>query len=203
MRSYHKTRIISFLLFGLVLFGSMAGAVYAYLSAISGPAGDTLFPAPETDPVIATSSPVAESIADNLFVSVGDIGYPVYVRAAIVITWEDPSGAVYGQLPAEGQDYAISLNVGADGGWFLGSDGFYYHKARVPSSGQSAPLIYSLTPLDNAATPQGYTLHVQLVSQSIQAIGTTDANDIPAVQDAWKVVTIDRGTLELIPYSDP
>ena len=43
---------------------------------------------------------------ENVSVTVGDTDYPVYVRAAIVVTWQDADGTVYFAKPAA-TDYSL------------------------------------------------------------------------------------------------
>ena len=115
-----------------------------------------------------------------------------YIRAAIIVTWKNAeNGNVYGRMPVAGEneDYIISLN-GTD--WFLGSDGYYYHKKPVPpesQDGRTEVLINSCSPVAGKA-PEGYGLNVEILGSAIQSV--------PAyvVEQNWKVVTVsDDGTL--------
>ena len=167
-----------------LLLVSLPLAVYAYLYAGSGQLGNAFTPAPETDPAIS------ETFDDNekkdVSVSVGKTGYSVYVRAAIVVTWKDKDGNVYAEKPVEGVDYTIVLND--DGSWFE-YGGYYYHKAAVESEGNTEVLIEECAQLTTA--PSDYALSVQVIAQTIQAAGTTDTDDTPAVTDAWGVAVKD------------
>ena len=117
--------------------------------------------------------------------SVGNTEYPVYVRAKIVITWQKADGTVYFK-PVEADDYEIDLNL-TD--WEL-KNGFYYYKEAVESNGNTTNLINSCTQIKEAPA-DGYTLSVEIIVQTVQAIGSTDsangAEEVPAWEDAqWQ-----------------
>ena len=122
---------------------------------------------------------------DDLTVSVSDCGYPVYVRVALIVTWQK-DGNVYGQQPVEGtgKDYLITYNTDD---WFLGADGYYYCKNPVPSGGTTPALMkkdeQAIKQIGDAPD-EGYTMHVEVAAETIQAVGSTDSNT-KAVMDAW------------------
>ena len=136
----------------------------------------------------------------NVTVNTGETEYSVYVRAAIVATWENIKGEVHANVPVPGVDYELQLNVDTDTDtsrdWFE-KDGFYYHKKAVKSSDETAVLINSCKPLKKAPldkdNPENiYTLKVKIVTQTIQSAGMTDGDEtttpVPAVTSAWSVV---------------
>lgn len=161
--------------------------VFAYLSAFTGPLNNmfSVFSNPVT--TVNDTMDVVNSKKTNSCVNVGNPGYAVYVRAAIVITWEKSDGSVHAEVPLEGtgKDYLISLN---ETDWLKGADGFYYYRDMI-TSGDTAPLIVSLTEINQP--PEDFTMHVEIIAQTIQALGTTDVSDIPAVVDAWGVTLTD------------
>lgn len=122
----------------------------------------------------------------NVYIDVGDPGYTMYVRAAVVVTWKDDSGNVLGTVPKEGSDYTIYYN---NTEWF-NKDSFWYCKNAV--TGATPNLIIDCT-VNNPAPDDGYHLSVEIMAQSIQAAGTIE--DTPAVTDAWGV-TVVNGSLE-------
>lgn len=73
-----------------------------------------------------------------------------------------------------------------DTDWFQGSDGYYYYLYRVNSGGVTNELIESRKQTSEPPV-KGYALHVAVIAQTIQALGSTDENDIPAVTDAWEI----------------
>lgn len=201
-------RVPRILIVGVILLILLAGSALAYLfSSTRAGATSNFTPAKDSDPTINDTS---------FYVNVGDPGYAMYVRAAIVVNWEkkDSAGTYHASAPVVDTDYTISLNTAANGPWFRGEDGFYYHKTMVaydgtdPNSQNTAVLINSCQVKDEAVVPDGYHLNVEIIAQTIQALGTTDndvngnpvAVGIPAVEDAWKVVTVDSNG-SLIPIT--
>lgn len=182
---------ILIVLAAVALMAALSVAVYAYLSTASGSVENKFSVATESDPSINetfTNGIIKESVSVN----VGQTGYSVYVRVAIVVTWRNNNN-VYAQKPVEGTDYSISLKTGDNDFWFAGEDGFYYHKSPVESGDNTKDLIESCRQL--TAAPAGYSLHVEIIAQTIQAAGTTDpdgnGNSVPAVTDAWGVTVTD------------
>ena len=186
----------------------------AYLSTSIGGVSNIFRPAVEKVPNILEGDDgnTFDGITkEKVRVSVGATGYAVYVRAAIVVNWEEnkedaegkktiiaDTGVFHGDAPIAGEDYIIDLNVETNEPWFCGADGFYYHKAMINSEGVTADLIKSCK-MVTGKVPDGYHLKVQIIAQTIQAVGGTDADNTPAVTDAWKVVRVHTNTKELIP----
>ena len=52
-----------------------------------------------------------------------------YIRAAVIINFVSDDGKVLAAAPQEGTDYVI---VWSSHGWVKGSDGYWYHKKRLP-----------------------------------------------------------------------
>ena len=172
----------------LLVAAITAGSVVAYLKLNTGTVQNDFSVAPEHTPVIDES--FDGTIKQDVKVDIGNPGYAVYVRAAIVITWKNTDGNVLGQAPVKDADYVIELNTEA---WFE-EGGFYYCRNYVNSdsgSGNDSPvLIESVKLKDGAVVPAGYTLNVEIITQTIQAAGKTDDTETPAVTDAWGI-TVD------------
>lgn len=136
-----------------------------------------------TDPVVNEFTPgkvstsIEESMAGNeksnvYFTNTGNV--PAYIRAKLVITWQDGSGNVYGQAPALGVDYTMS---GLGSGWQQIGD-YYYYTAVVQPGGATGVLFSSIT--QKGKNPaEGYTLHVEILAEAIQAEPSS------AVTKAW------------------
>ena len=122
------------------------------------------------------------SVKEDVYFKVGDTDYPVYVRAAIVITWQNKDGIVYFSKPDPDSDYSIDLNLND---WELRTDGFYYYKSSVASGGSTSILINSCTQTNDAPV-DGYTLSVEILVQTVQAVGSTDGENGTPETDAWK-----------------
>ena len=156
----------------------------------------------------------------NVYFEVGDTEYPVYVRATIVFTWQDETGIVYYSKPIEATpilsdggeiigydgDYTIDLNL-SDTDWeYNEKDGFYYFKNPVKSGDKTGILINECRQV-NAAPVEGYTLSVEIIVQTVQAVGYTDEDNengvIPAYQDAWNLYTASGSETETEPETEP
>ncbi len=179
----------------LVILGILIGSVFAYLFSASGTVSNTL--APAVDPTIAvvetfTTNPDNKNfVKKDVAVDVGDPGYAVYVRVLMVVIWRDDAGKILSNRPSEGADYTWTLN---DDDWFkCQKDGFYYLKE--PVNGGATPILASEIEQLRSIS-DGYYLHVEIIAQTVQAVGTTDENPIPAVEDAWPNVKVVNGNLQ-------
>lgn len=180
--------LVSTLLMITAVLSLMVGGVVAYLSTYTGGVTNAFVADTPTDPAVLEDNFTGNS-KTNVKVDVGNPGYAVYVRAAVVVTWKDENGNVLGSLPIAGTDYSIDYN---EDDWFKAGDGFYYHRAPVAYDGKddtsklTKNLINSCTPI-SGRTPAGYGLNVEIIAQTIQAVGTTDVDNIPAVEAAWGI----------------
>lgn len=163
----------------LLLAFTVSGTV-AFLADNSGPVVN------EFTPVNVTPS-VTESFDHKVKKDVqiknsGNID--AYIRAMVIITWQNTEGQVLATLP-QADDYNISWGTGWDRDT---SDGFYYHTTKVAPGSLTSVLIEESKPL-KAAPVEGYTLHVEILAQSIQAQPTT------AVTNSWGVTVAADGTI--------
>lgn len=191
---------LSVVLLWIALAGMTVGSAVAYLSHSGGSVENKLKVAEPTNPLIQEE--MNGTLKSDVMVNVGSPGYAVYVRAAVVVTWKDASGNVLSETPVEGEknDYTIQMNK-VD--WFE-SGGFWYCRTMVPSGESSPVLIVSCSQVKEKGE---YSLSVDIITQTVQALGTTDKNDdpaiseIPAVQDAWgiKVSTEELTAGQLLP----
>ena len=172
----------------LVVVIAVAVPVYARYIKKTDMVTNTFSPADTSDPVIEEE--FDKETKTDVRVSVGELKYPVYVRVSIVVTWKDSKGIVFYQKPSDVTDYQLEL-VLED--WdFNKEDGYYYYKYPVPSNGTTSILIKSCTQRPGAKAPDGYTLSVEIIAQTVQAVGFTDGDgsnpdtEIPAYQDAWE-----------------
>lgn len=111
-------------------------------------------------------------------------GVAGYIRAEVIVSWENEMGVVYAKSPVAGTDYAIAYNLkgtGNDNGWIQGTDGYYYWPAEVAAGDSTGVLITTCQPVEGRA-PEGYTLVVDVLAQIIQS------NPNSAVTDAWGFV---------------
>ena len=171
------------LLVSLILVLSVTiGVSLAYLVATTGPVQNTFTPSSVTTEVDEEFENFVDTVKTDVSIkNTGDID--AFIRAAVVVTWQDKDGNVYGTAPVEGTDYEISYNLGdptnSEGKWILGSDGFYYWTKLVKSEKEDANdcntgvLISEAKPL-KAAPAEGYTLCIEILGSGIQAKPFTD-----------------------------
>lgn len=185
--------IIGVLMAALALTAVLGiGGTFAYLTVETAPVENVLKSS-------SVSSDVVEEFngAEKRNVAIKNTGdVDAYLRAAVVVTWQDASGNVYGQAPVKGADYKIEYGTV----WYLALDGFYYYPNRVPvgmCSGQAVAadtpdyLITECTPVSGKA-PEGYALHVEIISSAVQADGNTGGSTpVAAVVNAWDNDKID------------
>ncbi|MCH5316004.1 MAG: hypothetical protein J1E81_08820 [Eubacterium sp.] len=175
----------------VVLVTIIATAVLAAYLKNSIVIPNSFSPADSTKPIITEK--FENNVKEDVFFKVGNPGYPVYVRAKIVVTWQDKNGNVYYLKPQAGIDYDIDLNL-TD--WKLikenenDEEGFYYYNSRVESNGETTNLINICKPKADAPA-DGYSLSVEIIVQTIQAIGTTDADTYEDGTPAWEDVNWD------------
>ena len=116
---------------------------------------------------------------------------PVYIRVALVPTWEDDSNTAVA-IPASLSDLNITFGSAK---WVLSSDGYYYYTEKVAAGGTTEALITSATVNEDSAGYQaGYHMNLQVLAQNIQA------EPDEAVRDAWEtgVSAVDNGFLTII-----
>lgn len=157
-----------------------AGFAIAYLSATTDAVTNTFEEATASNPSV--SETFSNNIKSDVRIDIGSPGYAVYVRAALVINWkESANGSVLGTAPELGTDY--SLTLGDE--WVKAEDGFYYYLSPI-SSGKTPALIVECKPLVDAPE-EGCALNVEIIAQTVQAVGETDDGTALAVEDAWGI----------------
>ena len=174
----------------LTLLIGMVGGSLAYLITSTDPVKNVFTPG-------SVTPDITEEFEDNVKkdVAVKNTGnVPVYIRAKVIVTWENPDGTVLGEQPMAGVDYDITY---PPDGWIQGSDGFYYYTTPVGANASTGVLFTDCEP-KKPAPQEGYTLHVEILSQSIQADGVEGSGKYP-VTLAWgsHVTVNDDGTLSV------
>lgn len=137
-------------------------------------------------------------------INVGETGYPVYVRAVVIISWksvenenENEDDVVYVK-PIEGTDYEIEYNL-AD--WqpienTEKNETYYYYvgsnddsPAGVVKSNGTTTNLMTFNDKNTKPPFDGYKLNVEVIVQTVQAAGKADEDnpngEIPAWWDAW------------------
>lgn len=167
-----KKKTILMLAAMALLLTVTVGSTIAYLWTSTPAVTNTFTPA-------SSGTDITEDFKDNVKNTVqikntGDV--KSYIRAAVVVTWQNENGEVLGEVPVKDTDYSITWTRA---GWTdLQRDGFYYYNTVVEPGKSTGVLFTDCKPL-KAAPKDGYTLHVEIIAQSIQA------EPISAVQEAW------------------
>jgi hypothetical protein len=158
--------------------------VYAAMKKISNTVENSFSAAASVNPVVEQTFVAYRDLESNdVRVNVGDTDYPVYVRATIVVTWQNNEGEIYGTVPEEGVDYVLTINTSK---WdYNNTDHFYYYRDAVPSNTSTQALITNCREL-NEGPAEGYTLSVDVIAQTVQAVGGTDDESHSASADAWE-----------------
>ena len=162
----------------LLLLSVCTTGVFAYLKLSTKKTDNSFQSAHSVNPQI-NETKFDGSIKENVTVNVGETGYSVYVRAAVVVTWQDSDGNVYVVPPEEDKDYFIRYGDR----WKKRGD-YRYYDSVVGSGEVTAPLITECKPLKEAPV-EGYTLNVKVIAQTIQSAGSTDDGNDMAQNDVW------------------
>lgn len=200
MKNFKKSTVL--LLALVLLVASAIGVTFAFIVANSNPVTNTFEPGYVTTAVV-------EDFKDNEKndVKIQNTGnVHAYIRAEVIVTWQDEQGNVYGE-PVKDSDYSINY-IGVDNGnWFKGSDGFYYCKTAIApcthgdnckSEDCKTPVLFTGCAPLVAAPETGYTLHVEVIGSGIQSLGVDDKS-VDAVAKAWPAVVVTNGNLALAP----
>lgn len=156
-------RSIVLLLSLLLLVGVTCGGTLAYLAARTDPLENEFQPNQVKTKVVETFDAKVKSN-----VKVKNTGTTsAWIRAAIIVTWQDESGNVYGQAPVLDTDY--TLTFASDSGWTKGNDGFYYYTSPVAAEAETGVLISEAKPVAGKA-PDGYVLSIEIVCSGLQSV---------------------------------
>lgn len=148
--------LVSFLL----LLTVTVGGTIAFLMDTDGPLNNLFNPSKVTTKVEETLS---DNIKKDVYIkNTGDTD--AWIRAAVVVTWQDKDGNVYGQAPVKDTDYVITWGTG----WATGDDGFYYWTSPVEAeTGETGVLIETISPKGKPPA-DGYYLTVEIIGSGIQ-----------------------------------
>lgn len=169
MKNMKKKTILMLAAMALLLTVTV-GSTIAYLWTSTPAVTNTFTPA-------SSGTEIEEDFNGNVKNNVkikntGDV--KSYIRAAVVITWQNATGEVLSEVPAADKDYQITWTPE---GWTK-KDNFYYYNTPVEPGDSTSVLFTACKPL-KAAPKDGYTLHVEIIAQSIQAEPSY------AVTEAW------------------
>ena len=152
----------------LLLLTVTVGGTLAFLTTGAGPIANLFTHSQVTTKVDETVSGSTKS--DVTIQNTGNTA--AWIRAAVVITWQDAQGNVYGQLPEEGTGKDYTITWGTD--WKTGNDGFYYWPSPVAAGSETGELIESCTALQSKTVGTGtdavtYYLTVEVIGSGLQS----------------------------------
>lgn len=171
---FGKSKKTIALLTSLVLIiGIAVGGVIAFLVDKTDDVKNQFEPSKVTTRV---DEKISNSVKSNVKIqNTGDA--TAWIRAAVVVTWQDDEGNVYSELPVKGKDYTIDYNVKSqsDGQWLSGEDGYYYWSKPVKSFEEDKDNCMTGILINEckyeANAPEGYFLTVEIISSGVQAYG--------------------------------
>lgn len=167
----------------VLLVGVAVGGTLAYLVTNTDPIENQFTPSKVTTTV---EEKLDGNVKKNVKIkNTGDT--EAWIRAAVVITWQDENGNVYGGTqPVAGTDYTIEWNVDEQKTdhekWFKGKDGFYYWTKPVKSQEEDANncftgVLITECKLVAGKAPEGYALTVEIIGSGIQSKPADVFND--------------------------
>lgn len=182
LRTRNKNYIYVLVAAVAVIIAGTAGATLAYLSHQSGLTNQ--FQIAEVSTKIEEDFAGGDTKKDVSVKNTGDV--PAYIRAAVIIGWEDAEGSplIDEEAPKEDTDYTIDMNLNSssdEGEWVLASDGYYYYTMPVAGKAATDILIKECKEQKlDVHKADGKYLVVDIAAQSIQA------EPAAAVLDAWR-----------------
>ena len=190
MKKHRRLLWAVFISSALAVLITVSAVVYAKYVSSSAGVKNRLVPAGYT----GLSVQLTESTdADGYYIlsgaQINALGndYPMYVRAAVNVVWQNENGEIYGRQPVEGTEYSFSFN---EDGWYKSDDDGRFYCKSIIGAGDTVPALidadHTAAQLANAPA-DGYSLRVKVSAQYVQAVGT-DENGDAAVQAAWGTV---------------
>ena len=185
MRLKSKTKLITLLVSLLMIGAATINSTVAFLFTQDGPVVNEFNPSQVRTSVEENFTVDENGVNVKEDVTIQNIGdTTAWIRAAVVVTWQDEDGNVYGQMPVAGTDYDIVYNVDetyeAMDKWHP-DGGFYYWPVSVAVGDSTGILIKSCTPTQQSITvgtgsnTVTYYLTVEILGSGIQTFqGVTD-----------------------------
>ncbi|MDY5219816.1 MAG: hypothetical protein SPH82_04445 [Eubacteriales bacterium] len=174
MKKMKKTKRILLLALVVAILACGVGGTIAYLITNTGSVVNTFQPAYVTSEVQETFNTNVKS--EVKIKNTGNVS--AYIRAAIVITWQDADDNTMPAQPVAGKDYTLDLNAGTETGQWTKAGDYYYYNSVVAAKGTTNNLINSCSPIYTNYT-DGRKLCVEVIGSAIQAegMGATSAED--------------------------
>lgn len=173
------------LLFGFPILLITLGITYALLFDKTEPVTNKFRAASIYNPSIIEDFTAGSLIKKNVKISMSEASYQSYIRAKVIINWQDDNGNVLIDTPIEGVDYSISYTLGK---WMQSGDGYFYYK--YPVNDETEVLINEAKVLKKSPK-NGYKLNIEVVAQAVQSIPQD------AVVESWNVLVDQDGNISL------
>lgn len=145
----------------------VVGGTLAYIFTSSDPVTNTFIPVTSH---ITITEKFNDSVKSNVAVkNTGEVDS--YIRAKVIVTWQNESGQVYPVSPVEGTHYTI-VN-GSD--WTKAADGLWYYKTSVApgkatgSEENEEGYLIKEARWIKECDDTSFALHIEILSQAIQA----------------------------------
>lgn len=146
-----------------LLVGIVGGSL-AYLFTNTDPVVNTFVPG---EVKIEINEPGWDGTIKNNVTLTNTGNVPAYIRARIVVTWQNDAGEIYHQAPGA-DDYTVTWHP--DGGWTGSGNGWYTTTDKIPA-GEETPILFTNCKPDVQAPEEGYFLVVDVIAEAIQADG--------------------------------
>lgn len=197
-RSNRKRKQVLLVILAVIIITAISSPTIARYIRSSAKTENRFSPARSVTPEIAESFVQGVStVKKDVSVKVGDTNYPVYVRTGIIFNWRRSSDELlYFVTPvqkptadASAGEYDYTFEWNTDDWEYNKADGYYYCKKPIDSGGQTPVLINRCEQLRTFTDSNGeeYTLSVEIIVQTVQAVGHTDDDKLMAAQDAWSL----------------
>lgn len=187
-----KNRKYAYLLLGLIMFLTIvSGSVLAYMYKVTDEI-DNKFNLPVVSCVIEESFDGTNK-NDIKVKNTGDIN--AYLRVTLVSYWVKKNGSNYDIVGEPSEMPSFELTEG----WVKSDSSYtYYYMDPIEPENYTPNLIKQGTTMSLKAEGE-YLQVVDVFAEAIQALGTTDVGDIPAVTDAWGVTLDSSGSIVSAP----
>lgn len=153
-----------------IALGAVVGSTVAYLFTNTDAMTNTFSPAHVTCEVAEDFN---GSVKSNVKIrNTGDID--AFIRATVVVTWQDSAGNVHPTAPVAGTDYTVSFPQNT--GWVKNGNYYYYTSAVAPNK-LTGVLFTDCKPVEGKA-PAGYHLSVEILASAIQSVPENVAEDV-------------------------
>lgn len=196
----HRNKYTALLVCLLLTVAIAVSGTIAYLFTSTDPVVNTFVP---VTPGIEIPEYMHETIKENATIqNTGDVDS--YLRAKIVVTWQNDKGEVYHEAPELNIHY--TMQIGAN--WVRNGKYYYYTKVTAPgqpavikdANGEikygegidAADMLIVKAEVISQAPVDGYTLHIEILGQAIQA----DPKE--AVMEAWGINITSEGYVEAV-----